>query len=77
MLGLPPAVPGQAEDTFLWCCSCCSPRAPEHSGLVAVVPRLCCSKACGIFLDQGSNPCPLHWQAILIHWATRESWDSF
>ena len=19
-------------------------------------------KACGIFLDQGSNPCPLHWQ---------------
>ena len=26
-------------------------------------PRLLsCSKACGIFLDQGSNPCPLHWQ---------------
>ena len=21
------------------------------------------SMACGIFLDQGSNPCPLHWQA--------------
>ena len=21
------------------------------------------SAACGIFLDQGSNPCPLHWQA--------------
>ena len=21
------------------------------------------STACGIFLDQGSNPCPLHWQA--------------
>ena len=21
-----------------------------------------CSAACGIFLDQGSNPCPLHWQ---------------
>ena len=21
-----------------------------------------CSTACGIFLDQGSNPCPLHWQ---------------
>ena len=21
-----------------------------------------CSMACGIFLDQGSNPCPLHWQ---------------
>ena len=24
---------------------------------------LSCSEACGIFLDQGSNPCPLHWQA--------------
>ena len=24
---------------------------------------LSCSVACGIFLDQGSNPCPLHWQA--------------
>ena len=22
-----------------------------------------CSAACGIFLDQGSNPCLLHWQA--------------
>ena len=22
-----------------------------------------CSAACGIFLDQGSSPCPLHWQA--------------
>ena len=21
-----------------------------------------CSAACGIFPDQGSNPCPLHWQ---------------
>ena len=21
------------------------------------------SDACGIFPDQGSNPCPLHWQA--------------
>ena len=25
--------------------------------------RLSCSTACGIFLDQGSNLCPLHWQA--------------
>ena len=23
---------------------------------------LSCSVACGIFLDQGLNPCPLHWQ---------------
>ena len=24
---------------------------------------LSCFAACGIFPDQGSNPCPLHWQA--------------
>jgi len=29
---------------------------------VAVIQGLGCSKACVIFLDQGSNPCPLHWQ---------------
>ena len=28
---------------------------------VVVVHRLS-SKACGIFPDQGPNPCPLHWQ---------------
>ena len=27
------------------------------------VHRLSCSTACGIFPDQGSNLCPLHWQA--------------
>ena len=31
------------------------------SVIVAHGPR--CSAACGIFPDQGSNPCPLHWQA--------------
>ena len=25
--------------------------------------RPSCSAACGIFPDQGSSPCPLHWQA--------------
>ena len=24
---------------------------------------LSCPTACGIFPNQGSNPCPLHWQA--------------
>ena len=24
--------------------------------------QLSCSRACGIFLDQGPNPCVLHWQ---------------
>ena len=32
-------------------------------GSKVVAHRLCCSMACGIFLDQGSNPCPLPWQA--------------
>ena len=27
-----------------------------------VVHRLSCSVACGIFLEQGLNLCPLHWQ---------------
>ena len=30
---------------------------------VVVVHGLGCSMACGIFLAQGSNPCPPHWQA--------------
>ena len=32
------------------------------SGSIVVVHGLSCSTACGIFLDQGSNPCLLHWQ---------------
>ena len=35
----------------------------RRAGSVAVAHRLSCSAACGIFPDQGSNPCPLHWQA--------------
>ena len=30
---------------------------------VVVAHGFSCSVACGIFPDQGSNPCPLHWQA--------------
>ena len=29
---------------------------------VFVAHGLSCSAACGIFPDQGSNPCLLHWQ---------------
>ena len=35
----------------------------RHAGSVVVAHGLSCSVACGIFPDQGSNPCPLHWQA--------------
>ena len=34
-----------------------------HVGSTVAALRLSCSLACGIFLDQGSNPCVLHWQA--------------
>ena len=36
-----------------------------------------CSAACGIFPDQGSNPCPLHWQADsqpLRHQGSPKKW---
>ena len=50
-------------------------RASHHCGLslrstgsrracsVIVAHGPSCSAACGIFRDQGSNPCTLHWQA--------------
>ena len=34
----------------------------QNAGSVVVAHRLSCSVACGIFPDQGSNLCPLHWQ---------------
>ena len=35
----------------------------QHASSVVVVLGLSCLKECGIFLDYGSNLCPLHWQA--------------
>ena len=35
----------------------------RRAGSVVVAHGSRCSAACGIFPDQGSNPCPLHWQA--------------
>ena len=35
----------------------------RHTGSVAVAHGPSRSAACGILPDQGSNPCPLHWQA--------------
>ena len=32
------------------------------TGSIVVVHGISCSAACEIFLDQGSNPCLLHWQ---------------
>ena len=35
----------------------------RRAGSVTVAHGPSCSAACGIFPDQGSKPCPLHWQA--------------
>ena len=35
----------------------------RRAGSVVVAHGPSCSAACGVFPDQGSNPCPLHWQA--------------
>ena len=35
----------------------------RRAGSVVVAHGPSCSAACGIFPDQGSNPCPLHWLA--------------
>ena len=35
----------------------------RRAGSVIVAHGPSCSATCGIFLNQGSNPCPLHWQA--------------
>ena len=34
----------------------------RHLASVVAVHGCICSAECGIFLDQGSNLCPLHWQ---------------
>ena len=39
------------------------PLPLRSTGSVGVAHGPSCSAACGIFPVQGSNPCPLHWQA--------------
>ena len=38
----------------------------QSAGSVVVVHRVNCSAACGIFLDQGLNPCPLTSQLLKV-----------
>ena len=40
----------------------CGFQQLQRAGSVVVAHRLSCPEACGIFLDQGLNPCLLHWQ---------------
>ena len=44
---------------------CCRARALNSWVSVVMVHGLSsCLEACGIILDQRSNPCPLHWQTV-------------
>ena len=43
--------------------SVCGLNSPGFWALNTCGTRLSCSSACGIFLDQGLNPCLLQWQA--------------
>ena len=48
--------------SLLWPLLLRSPGS-RRAGSVVVAHGPSCSAACGIFPDQGSNPCPLLWQA--------------
>ena len=48
----------------------------QHVGSVAVAHRLSRPTACEIFLNQGLNLCPLHWQEgsyLLYHQGSKDS----
>ena len=55
--------------------SSCGAWALGAQASVVVAHGLSCCTACGIFLDQEQNLCPLHCRGILYHWATREACD--
>ena len=67
--GLSPVVTSRGHSSSR--CAGLSPSRPlllrstgsRRTGSVVVTHGPSCSAACGIFPDQGSNPCPLHWQA--------------
>ena len=42
--------------------SCCRAQALGMWASEVLAHRLSCPQAGGLFPDQGSNPCPLHWQ---------------
>ena len=66
----PPPVAASGGHSSSWCAGL-SPSRPlplwstgsRRTGSAIVAHGPSCSAACGILPDQGSNPCPLHWQA--------------
>ena len=51
---------------------CCGAPALGTWASVVAAHGLRCSASCGIFANQGLNPCCLHWQVDAIHCANRE-----
>ena len=51
----------QCAGFSLWWLLLLRSTGSKHTGSAVVAHGLSCSTACGIFLDQGANPCPLHW----------------
>ena len=64
VLGLLIAVTSSVAECGLWGtpASVVVAHGLQSTGSVVVAHRLSCSTVCGIFLDQGSNPCLLHGQ---------------
>ena len=63
-------VAASGDHSSLWCAGLSLSRplllgstGSRRAGSVIAAHGPSCSVACGIFPDQGSNPCPLHWQA--------------
>ena len=54
-------VPGSHCGGFSWVVGTWASVVAAHR-LSIILPGLCCSTACVIFPDQGSNPCPLDRQ---------------
>ena len=69
MRGLSPVAVSRGHSSS-WCAGL-SPSWPlplrstgsRRAGSAVVAHGPSCSAACGILLDQGTNPCPPHWQA--------------
>ena len=57
--GYPPAV---EHELLIAAASLVAEQTLRHDSSAVAAHGLSCPMACGIFPDQGSNLCPLHWQ---------------
>ena len=51
----------QCASFSLWWLLSLQSRDSRHAGSIVMARALSCPMTCGIFLEQRSNPCPLHW----------------